>query len=47
MKKKFVILLVKRMLGLDKEADGSKMEVSDVAKTWKGLGDLTGQAEVG
>ena len=30
MKKKFVILLVKRMLGLDKEADSSKMEVSDV-----------------
>ena len=30
MKKKFVILLVKRMLGLDKGADGSKMGVSNV-----------------
>ena len=30
MKKKFVILLVKRMLGLDKGAEGSKMEVLDV-----------------
>ena len=30
MKKKFVILLVKRTLGLNKGADGSKMEVSDV-----------------
>ena len=38
-KEEFVILLFKRMFGLDNGADDSKKEVSDV----EGLGNLTGQ----
>ena len=35
-KEDFVILLLKRMFGMDNGANDSKKEVSDVPYTWKG-----------
>ena len=43
-KEEFLILLFKRMLGLEKGAFGSKIDVSEVHFTGKGLEDLTGPA---
>ena len=40
----FVIQLFKRMLGLEKGAFGSKIDVSEEPCTGKGLKDLTGPA---
>ena len=43
-KEEFLILLFKRMLGLEKGAFGSKIDVSEAPCTGKGLEDLTGPA---